>query len=345
MQKSRITKIFAIALASLLFTGCNEKVESELATVQNNPYIKNEYETVTVQKGDMQPEFEINLVQTAMVYYNYTIEGEDLELEKINVSVGDYVKAGQELVSFKSEELEKKVKKLEEEVEQNKLLLEHVKRQREINVDENNTTDEANKELKEKYDYQIKLLEDNIALSNIYLSEGRRELSECKVTAKDNGTISYVSNALINGVVVPGSQIITEVSGDVDFYAEVTENYEFNVGDVFVAESPKMECEVCVTKVEDNDQRSVTVYFSPVSADAVFVSGENFVITIKKDNLKDVVYVNKNTLYKDKNGEQYVYVVNEDGYCDARYVTVETIANGMAIITEGLEGGEEVVLE
>lgn len=345
MHKSGIIKTFAIAFSLVMITGCKDTSERELVTVSNSPYTKIEYETVTAQKGDMQPEFEIALVQGAMTYYNYTIEGEKLELENISVSVGDYVKAGQELVSFKNEELEKKVSKLEEEVEQNRLLLEHVKRQRAIDVDESNTTDEKNKALKESYDNKIKLLEDDISLSEIYLSEERRELEKCRVTAKDDGTITFISNALINGIVVSGSQIITETSGDVNFSAEVTEDYEFNVGDVFTAVSPKMECEVMVTKVEQNGQRSVSVYFAPVSADVVNVSGEKFVITIKKENLSNVVYVDQNTLYKDKNQNYYVYVVSEDGYREVKFVEVETITNGMAIIADGLEGGEEVALK
>lgn len=345
MKKSRTIKALALASSLIFLTGCNEAVEKELVIPSNNPYSKIEYETATAQKGDMTPEFQIALTQSALVYYNYTVEGEELELEKINVSVGDYVKAGQELVSFKSDELEKKVKKLEDNVEQNKLLLEHVKRQKAINVDEKDTTDEMNKTLRESYDNKIKLLEDDIALSEIYLSEGRRELSQCKVTAKADGTITFISNALINGIIVSGAQIMTETSGDVNFYAEITEDYEFEVGDVFVAESPKMDCEVQVTEIVDNEGRSKTVYFAPVSADVVYVSGEKFVVNIKKENLKNVVYVDEKTLYKDKNGQLYVYVLSEDGYREVRFVDVSTTFNGMAIISKGLEGGEEVTLK
>ncbi len=346
MHKKQLIKMISLASTLVFLTGCGETSNAQLAELSRSTYTKDEYETVTVQKGDMQPEFQIGLTQGALVYYNYSVEGEDLELDKINVSVGDYVRAGQVLVSFKSEELEKKVKELEDNLEQNKLLLEHVKKQKDINVDANNTTDETNNLLRESYDNKIKLLEDDITLSEIYLSEGRRKLDQCRVTAKDDGTISFVSNAIINGVVVPGSDIITEVSGEVSFYAEVRENYEFKVGDIFLAESPKMECEVEVTDIEERDTGSQMVYFSPISADVVYVSGEKFVINIKKENLKDVVYVDEKAIYSDeKKGVKYVYTVNEDGYREVRFVEVETIANNMAIISKGLEGGEEVTLK
>lgn len=345
MQRQRKKTAVLIASSVLFLAGCRDTVSGELVTADRNLYNKLEYESAIVQKGDMQPEFEISLNQEAMVYYNYVVEGENLELEKVNISVGDYVKKGQELVVFKSEELEKKVEKLEEEVEKNRLLLEHVKKQKAINVDENNTTDEMNNSLRKSYDEQIKLLQDDINLSQIYLDEGRQALEKCRIKAKDDGTISFISNSLLNGVVVNNSEIVTEVCGDVRFNAEVKEDYEFKVGDVFHAESPKSEGDVVVTNVEDNDGRSVTVYFEPAGDDVSFFTGEKFIINIKKENLHNVVFVDKGALCTNKDGQQYVYILEEDGFRRVQFVKVSTITNGMAVISEGLEGGEEVTVD
>ena len=61
MQRQRKKTAVLIASSVLFLAGCRDTVSGELVTADRNLYNKLEYESAIVQKGDMQPEFEISL--------------------------------------------------------------------------------------------------------------------------------------------------------------------------------------------------------------------------------------------------------------------------------------------
>ena len=190
---------------------------------------------------------------------------------------------------------------------------------------------------------QIVAIEDDIKLKQIELAESQRDLDKCIVKAREDGVITYVSDAIANGVVVKGKDILTEASGDVGFYTEVKNtDYEFEVGAVYKAQSPTMEFDVVITEIEENTTGSKTLHFKPVSDDVVYVSTEKFEVVIPLEKMRDVVYVEERLVYTAVNEKRFVYLVDENGFRDPTYVEVDSVVDGMAIISSGLEGGEEV---
>ena len=59
--------------------------------------------------------------------------------------------------------------------------------------------------------------------------------------------------------------------------------------------------------------------------------------------LENVVYVKKSAVKK-INENYVVYVEDEEGFLEARVVTVGQTAGDYMIITQGLDGGEKVAL-
>ncbi len=338
--------IIACTLASsvmLLAVGCEKTDIHEIDPLVKEIYQKTIPESVVVQKGDMQPIIRLKLNQNSLRYYNYNVDVEDLEFSELLVSSGDYVKAGQVLCVLKSEKIEKALKDAQETLETDKMLLEHTKKLKEINVDPDKPDDEANKLLAETYDRNIAALEDDIRLKTIEVAESQRDLDKCVIKAREDGVITYVSDAIKNGVVVLKADLFTEACGDVGFFTEYKEDdYEFEVGQVFEASSPTMQFDVTITRIEENQSGSLTIYFMPVSDDVVYVSNEKFEVIIPKETIKDVVYVEERLVYKTSDGRNFVYVLNEDGFKEPVYVKVSMVVEGMAIIENGLEGGEEV---
>lgn len=346
MKRERLFSAVAVAVSVMMLAGCQETSASKLQEIPRDEYNKISYDTTIVERGDVEPTLIVPLSLQSMEYISYTVDASDVELKEIKVSNGEYVKAGQELVVFESESLEKKVSEQRDDLSQKKMLLEHVKKMRAIDVDESKIADDENvKAIAEKYDLQISMLQDDINVSSIYLTEKEEELKKCKITAKKDGTITFISQNLLNGIVIPSSDMITETCGQVSFSSEIKDDYPFEIGDIFTAESTNWSYEVVVTEIEDVDGRSRMVYFKPVSPDVVYVGSEKFNITIEKEKLSDVVYVNKNAINKDAKGELYVFVIDGDGFRKVKYVETGTEVEGNVVVLSGLEGGEEVVLK
>ena len=66
--------------------------------------------------------------------------------------------------------------------------------------------------------------------------------------------------------------------------------------------------------------------------------------TLVLDTQKDALIVPNNAVSIGQNGK-YVFIVKEDSTVESRNVEVDSVVNGMAIVTAGLKDGETVVLD
>ena len=347
----RITAITLMSCFLLCIFGCAADSSKTVEPLKKNMYEKAVVETVTVQKGDILPQFSTALTQSPIEHYNYRIEGKDLEFESLYVSVGDYVEAGTVLVSFKSEKISKEVEAVKKKVEQDKLLLTHTQKLKGIveamdtskmNSDEKKSHDKKIKD----YDDTIAMIEEDIKLRSAELTEKQVLLDKCFIKAKESGTITYINKMLLNGQVPENADAITQGVGEMLFSTEVSDEFIFNIGDVYEAKSATMKMDLKVTEIEkDENANKTTVYFRPVKDDITFVEGEKFNITIEKDPLIDVVYVDEGAVQKAENGRYYVIMVKDGSYKEAKYVEIEGFVDNKAVIKSGLEYGEEVALK
>ncbi|MBO4310776.1 MAG: hypothetical protein J5856_06890 [Lachnospiraceae bacterium] len=336
--------IAACSMASviLLFAGCERTDIHKIEPIYKEAYQRVIPESVTVQRGDMEPVIRFKLTQNSLKYTTYSVEMDNLEFSELKVANGDYVKAGQVLVVFKSEKLQKEYEEKNEILEKDKLLLEHTKRQKEINYDPTKPDDEANKRIAERYDQTIAKLEDDIKLKQIEVAEIQRDMDKCIIKAKEDGAVTYISDAIKNGIVVLHTDILIVASGDVGFYVETREDYDFQIGAVYQAVAPTIQFDVEIYRIDENESGSRTLFFKPVSDDVVYVSNERFEIEIPREKLTDVVYVSAEYVYVTEDDRSYVYLLTEDGYRYPAFVEVDNIVEGQAIIKSGLVGGEEV---
>ena len=101
-----ITKIKLLFVAAIVaqsaqaLSGCGSNKEP-LAKTNRTPYEKLAYRTVTVQKGSITPHTTITLKAQGYQKNTYGAKNQSLALQSVNVSVGDRVKKGDVLVSFK----------------------------------------------------------------------------------------------------------------------------------------------------------------------------------------------------------------------------------------------------
>ena len=138
---------------------------------------------------------------------------------------------------------------------------------------------------------------------------------------------------------------MTQVSGDVGFSAEINDDYVFEEGQVYHAVSQNMEFDVTVYKIETSQKGLPVVYFKPVNEDIVYIGNERFELHIEKELVKNIVYVDEKAVNTMEDGKTFVYVLNSEGFENPTYVEVSAYMEGMAVISKGLQGGEEVALK
>lgn len=329
MKRSKKQALLGIVVLCFL-TGCSRK-ERPVVSLTRPSYEKLSFQAEEVYRGDLNKTVSLELTAEGYQELQYQAPLEELTLEKVHVSVGEHVRKGEILVSFRSEETEQSLKKYQEEKEKKELLLSHY---------------EKLMALDEELDYavDIKMLQEDIAVAQLYLEEETAKLASFQIRAKEDGIITQLSEYLQNDVLKPGVNLLTQVSGTGNYLAVMTDAGNFSIGESYAVSTGGEEYEFRLTDIQDS-----TLIFQPVSGKALVSSEETLTLTPQKQELKDVVYVNRHAIYtikgNDGQADTYcVYVLQENGYQRAVFVTPGERILENQIILEGLSGGEKVVI-
>lgn len=324
-------KLLFLLIAVLCFvTGCGSR-GGQTFVVSRPPYEKLTFQTTEVQRGDLSASLTVKLTAQGYDEIVYRASNQDLTLSKVHVSVGDRVKKGDILVSFQSEEIRQTIADYEDEKRQKELLLQHYENLMALDEDLDYETD-------------ITMLREDIEVAGLYIEETANLLEAYQVVAKEDGIITKISEYLQNGVIKPGVELVNQVCGSGNYLAVVTDTEAFDIGANYPVNIDGIAYELRLTGIDDK-----TLNFQPVSGASLLSDDESLTLTLTKQEQKNVVYVDKNAVHtiKGDNGKEdtyCVYVMQENGYQRAVFVTPgDKIGNDM-IITSGLNGGEKVVI-
>lgn len=310
--------------AALLLTGCGGG-QRELAVIDRTPYEKLSYETVQVQRGDLEPELTLKLKAEGFERITYDANSEELQLDTVHVAVGDRVEKGDVLVSFQSESIQQVIDTYEEQRAQNQLLIDHYTKLMQIDSSMD-------------YSEDIARLREDAEVARLYVEEAQERLARYQIVAEEAGTITAMDNYLQNGSFVPGRKLITQVTGTGKYEADRPEGYEFTVGETHTATVGAVSYELQVAQIEENK-----IIFTPVSDMSSVSEEDTLLMTIKLPGLTDVVYVEAAAVHE-TDQTYFVYVQDENGYRDAVPVTVGDRVAQYRVIMEGLSGGEKVTV-
>lgn len=336
MNSRKMSVLLTSVLTISLLAGCNVSNKTEPVRIYKKIYQRQDFMTGPALKGDITPELLMPLTQSAVVRHNYSLNISDMEFKSLDVEIGQSVTKGQSLATFSSEKLEKDLKQYTDELAQYKMLLEHEKKLAQLDVDD--------KDVQEEHRQRIVSLEEDIKVAQIYVSEKQALLDKCHIVAETDGIVSFINNNLLNGVAEPDATLITVVSGEASFYCNIkTDDYVFNIGDEYTAEADDMDCKMMITKIENNDDGSRTLYFESIDKLFVNINDKKFTVHISKQTLTDVVYIPRDAVFNGENPEDYyVYVCDEEGNSELVMVEISDFIDDIAIVVSGLEGGEEV---
>lgn len=333
MKKAGLLLSILVA-GSTILTGCKTGNSDTLAEIPRSIYQKNDYQTIQITRGDMSPKLVLTLKPQDVEKINYTVDESGLEVEDVYVSVGDEVKAGQTLITFKSDDLKKSIEKYSSEVVKKQLLLDHYNRMYNVDLVDKD----------EKYAVILEELADDVELAKLYLAEEQQRYAECQIVAQKDGVVSYISKSVLSGYVDPEQTLLTESCGRNLYAANTKDAYTLNIGDEYTAEYKEDSYTMKVVDIIDEADFSRTIVFETVGVILNIPTSDTMEMIIDKPALSNVVYVDKLAINK-KNDTSFVYVVKENGFLEAVYVEVGEEVNGMVAILEGLDGTEEVAIK
>lgn len=331
MKRGYLLKIIGVTimLAGIL-NGCGSK-EMPIVTVNHTSYEKLAFQTEEVVCGDLSANVKLELYAEGYEEVTYSVARDDLEVDRVHVSVGDRVKKGDVLVSFGSESIMQRIAEYEESKEQMELLLHHYQNMMEID-----------EEL--EYELDIVMLEEDIQIATLYIEEAKEQLKDYRILAKGDGIVTEISDYLQNNVVKPDVMLIKQITGTGRYLAEVANPELYVTGEVYTINAEGIESKLEVVDVTDN-----TIIMEPVSGARLVSADKRITLERELPEQKNVVYVNRHavcTVGEKENGEEThcVYVMQENGYQRAVFVTPGERIGDYIIIKEGLKGGEWVVI-
>lgn len=351
--------VIIVCIFLLTLAGCSQAEETaELLPIPKDTYQKTEYTLADVTKGDLEPVIKFNLRPLQMEQTYYSIDISDVEIEEINVSVGDHVSKGQVLVTFKSDEIRKNIIKYEADYKQAALLLEHYEklakvdtqdkiytgmRQKDIDkIYEQKQESEANK--KANYEVEIGKLKDDLAIAKTYLEEEYARLASCRIVASEDGVITFVSKYLVGGNIEPGIRLLAEASGQNEYAVSTDDDYDFQIGQIYTAKDDSQEYDVIVTNIKPNDEGGRFIIFEPTDAIIDPTDAHVLELEISKGIWKDVISVDKKAVYQKEDGSAYVFLVTDEGFLMPKKVTIGELVDNRLIVKEGLDGNEKIAI-
>lgn len=339
--KKKLKRAGAVLPVLFLLSGCANEDLDPLVPPQEASYAATERETVVVERGDLIPVFEATLELQGFREDVYRIEADkaadltgiyEVTSQELLVDVGDRVKAGDVMISFDSETLKKKKRESEAAKAKAVLGLEHYQKLKEIDP------------LRE-YDREIEKLKEEIALSDLYISDIQKTYSEINLCAEQDGVVSFIDGSVKDGFIPTGLPVIRVVSDDGYYVMEdptdgnstkLRNEQEFHVGEVYTAKGLLSDTEVEVVE-KDGDE----LCFAPVPDTGL--NEKTLKLVVEQGLVRDAVYTDRRALIP-YNGEYYVYKEQEDGSYRAEKVTPGASVGFYVVITDGVEEGDVLSL-
>lgn len=347
-KNMRINKrIVAVGIMLTILSGCGKSEKVSLEPITIKPYERVVYETTDVMQGDLTPVFSMLLMPEVEQLVSYKPQKDEMEVANVYVKAGDAVYPGDVLVTFKSGEIAEKVKQHQAELEEMRLLVEHYEKLMKVdsNID---------------YKDDIKQLKKDMQVTSMYIAEENAKLESYSIKAEGAGVVITVSDLLYYGVVNSNDDVLTIQYGDGNYYARTTNDYEFEVGKVYQANSiaanvsidPETQ-EISVTNdtmssyemelvAIDDDDGQKTLHFKPYKADGP-LNISSLELVIEKERMENVMYLPKNCVFT-VDEKNYVFLLQEDGFRKGVEVQVGDIVDDNIVIKSGISVGDKVVI-
>ena len=335
MRKIRKRRMAAVMVLCVgLLSGCAGKTQTDDLVITIPEYEKITYTTEPVVHGDIAPVLDLRLKSEQFERKEYYPDHDEMEVDQVFVHVGDVVQNGDTLVTFSSEDITEERRQYENRVEEDALLIDHYTK-----LDAINQTDE--------HQESIEQLKKDQEIAGLYIKDLDARLEAYTIKAEGSGIVSSLSDMLDYGTVYAGDAVVTILYGSDNYTTTTEDGYAFEVGQTFTATFGVGSYEVRLTAIDvlasDTDagmKRQLT--FTLVDS-AKRPSSDSLNLEIEKNVLKNVLYVPEDAIVYVGN-DNYVYVLDEDGFRHGIQVQTGATIDGYTVIEDGLKEGDKVVI-
>ena len=335
MRKIRKRRMAAVMVLCVgLLSGCAGKTQTDDLVITIPEYEKITYTTEPVVHGDIAPVLDLRLKSEQFERKEYYPDHDEMEVDQVFVHVGDVVQNGDTLVTFSSEDITEERRQYENRVEEDVLLIDHYTK-----LDAINQTDE--------HQESIEQLKKDQEIAGLYIKDLDARLEAYTIKAEGSGIVSSLSDMLDYGTVYAGDAVVTILYGSDNYTTTTEDDYAFEVGQTFTATFGVGSYEVRLTAIDvlasDTDagmKRQLT--FTLVDS-AKRPSSDSLNLEIEKNVLKNVLYVPEDAIVYVGN-DNYVYVLDEDGFRHGVQVQTGATIDGYTVIEDGLKEGDKVVI-
>ena len=335
MRKIRKRRMAAVMVLCVgLLSGCAGKTQTDDLVITIPEYEKITYTTEPVVHGDIAPVLDLRLKSEQFERKEYYPDHDEMEVDQVFVHVGDVVQNGDTLVTFSSEDITEERRQYENPVEEDALLIDHYTK-----LDAINQTDE--------HQESIEQLKKDQEIAGLYIKDLDARLEAYTIKAEGSGIVSSLSDMLDYGTVYAGDAVVTILYGSDNYTTTTEDDYAFEVGQTFTATFGVGSYEVRLTAIDvlasDTDagmKRQLT--FTLVDS-AKRPSSDSLNLEIEKNVLKNVLYVPEDAIVYVGN-DNYVYVLDEDGFRHGVQVQTGATIDGYTVIEDGLKEGDKVVI-
>lgn len=358
-------KLAGLLLALAFTAGCGQKEEEVRNQITIASYDAANTAAEYVKRGDLDAGETVFLTLQSSEIREYVFETSGLLIEKVYVTEGDMVQKGTLLAETENADLKMNVTKAETEIasiNENITyytgLLETAREKKSDNPDKPKTNlDEIS-----RYELKLAELNDSLAVARQKSAECKKLLAQTQIYADMDGSIEYVGeygNGLTSDERLPFIKMGTSdevFTGTIEGKQEFTQGQEIEIliGEtMYPAEIAVVEysddlkvmgsADVDENKTE-NSEADVTTSIQVVTKEYVDLTGITFAEFVwNEEYLEDVLYVPTEAIVT-VNGEQYVYVYDENGFPDPVKVVVGKMGAKYTSIEDGIKEGELVEL-
>ena len=358
-NKTKIWLLTAGLVMTAAFSGCTQEAEqSEKRVIVEQEAPEVDYKLAAVVRG--------NVVSSTGLRCTYTqYNGENLSfgvsgklVSKVYVKDGDTVAKGTLLAELSGGSREAEIEQLEYQIQRNQILLEQIDDNENYEISRrwlnklygrgfDQTGDIEN--LQKNNDYMRQDYNDAIAADQKQLNLIKSQVRQSKLYAPIDGIVTIVKKNL-EGSTSVRDEIIMQVKDNSEcFFSTKIMTYQSAVH-----EGDQLEMNVVsgpgkgTYKVEPYQIQDWTdqMFFSIVEGaeGVIFNAGDNGTVTVILDSRENVLTLPIEAVHA-ADDKWYVYVINDEGSRDVKWIQVGLTGNGLAEITQGLEEGEKVILK
>lgn len=364
--KNKLKISFIMSLLILgSFPGCAEgKAGEDNIVILEKEEEETEYRLITVSLSDvvLTKNIKCTYAQLNAQKVHFAVSGK--MIEKVYVKKGDTVEKGQLLAELSGGNKDEQIDRLEYQIARNRLLLEHLQENEDFEIsrrwldylyksqhsaDMEKVLKDGIEDLQRNNRYSREDYEDALALDERQLSELQQEMAQSRVYADFAGVASYVKEELEGSTsnreetiiqITDNSQCVFIVE-DMTDVSYIREGQELDMQ--IVAGSGAGKYKMKPYKMEEwTDKMIFTI--ADAEETAVIEAGTTGNLTLILEERKQVLSLPTSVVHK-AGEEYYVYVVDESGNRQVKWIKTGLWGKSSVEIVEGLEEGEKVALK